>query len=555
VTGYVYNVDLLDPNTVVTLNGAPIYFDWQTGDFGPESFTLVNGLNIIEVVVTAPGDKHGKASVSVMYAQAEWPNDSWITDGIGFRATDLGLDQLEEVMLSYIDDLNIEEMIMSQNPVFDEEIEIWGLTIASAEANVTNVEYDQPTIEFEIEPQAIDTEASLPYIRLDFDVHGSIIGIGYSISGYVELTNILLDTFTWVWLDQDTHTIQFSIDQFSVNIGGFNMDISGFPDELEDLFEDEIRELIEDAAQDALWAVVPPLLEDLLASIPMEFSYPVGDATFYFAGQPQTLTLDSDGMSIWMNGRVLTDTLNPGVRPLNGSVRTDSTRPEMGSTVPNVGAPFGIGVLLNDDLVNQLLYQTYRSGMLHLDVGDAFNACNPIIYLILPQICDAFQPNPGDPVMVDVKIRPQLPPVMVMNTGKAGSVETEVQLGDLFIYLYADTPTGPEVALTLAASTQIPTEISHDYDTNTLTIEFGTITAVADTIDNPLDIPEGLFEDIAPLLIELLLPILDEALGGLQLPSFEIGGDTYKVQVEHILVVGSGLDYIGIYGAVLPGTF
>jgi hypothetical protein len=244
----------------------------------------------------------------------------------------------------------------------------------------------------------------------------------------------------------------------------------------------------------------------------------------------------------------MTDTIDPTVRPMNGSIRTVSVKPNLNLN-PN-GQPFGLSMALSDDIINQILYQTFRSGMLSLDADNIFDACEPLIYLLLPQICDAFQQG-SEAIPLDVKIRPQLPPVIMMNQSKAGTIETEVQIGDLFIYVYADTLEGQEVVMTLSVGVKLPTIFSHDYEDNTLGVDFGEAYVIVDTIDNPLTIPEGLFEGLAPLLVQLILPILSEALDSFELPDFNISGENYYVQINDIFVLGSSQDFLGVFADIM----
>jgi hypothetical protein len=555
VSGYIYDVDFLSDDVTVTMNGVPIYFDWQTGDFGPEIYTLANGLNIIELVVVAdeggPGEQTARASTSVLYAADEWPNGAMIEDAVGLRITENGFDDLEGLIEAYIADVDFEEIIYSQNPIFNERLEVWGVTLASARATVTGVAYDPPQVYFDAAAAAIGTSAQMTNIVLDFQVTGTILGIGYSISGDVSVNAVDLDTFTFVYLNAETGQITIDMDQFAVTLTGFNMDISGFPDELEDLFQDTISDAIEDAANAALYAMIPPLLQEVFNNIQLEFDIPMGDVDFSFRALPAVLDFDDVGMETWMDAEISASHYDPAVRPFNGSIRTAGSRPQMGATtVPNVGEPYGMGVALADDVLNRLLYELYRTGTLHMDVDDAINACSPVFYLLLPQICDAYGTGPGDTVNVDVKIRPQLPPVMLRSNGKAGTIGSDIQFGDMFIYLYADGPSGSEPVLTIAVSATIPTDISHEWASNSFTFTFGAVTAVADTISNPLAMPEGLFEGIAPMLVELVLPILDDFLGSIELPTFEVGDQTYALQIAHILLIGPGQDFLAAYGAL-----
>lgn len=554
VEGYIYNADLLDPDTVVTLNGAAIYYDWATGDFGPEEFVLVNGLNILEVVVVAD-DQTAKASTSVLYAKYEWPNDSVLTNAIGLRVTETGFDDFEAVIGSYVADINFEEIIMAQNPLFNESVEVWGVTLASAKAVVTGVEYDNPTVNFDPSSAALNTDAHLTNIVLDFNVTGTIVGIGYSISGYVSVDAVDLDTFTWVWYDPATGMILMDMDRFDVALSGFEIHIDGFPDELVDLFESQVEEAVEEAAEAALYAAIPPLLQDLLNDLPLDYDISISDGiSLHLSGDATALDLDDTGMTTWMSAQITPSVINPLVRTMNGSLRTPSPKPVMESTIPNVGDAFNIGVVFDDDVINRLIYDLYRTGILHQDLEHALDACGDAFYLLMPEICDYYQVNPDDPVYLNIKLRPQLPPVFVTQPlDKSGTLETQIQIGDMFFYLETDATGSPETVLTLSAAAKVEAILSHDWDTNSLDIEFGDATVTIDTIDNPLSLTEGLFESIGPLLIELALPIIGELFDNFTLPTFDVGGDEYKLQIQHILFVGDSGDFLGAYGGLNLG--
>jgi len=563
LTGYVYNVDLLDPDTVVYLHqGASqqaMYFDWQTGDFGPELIQLVNGLNMlsVEVVINEgsgpPDEIHAKAATSVLYALYEWPNNSMIENILGVRIDDLGFDQIETIAESYLDAMPIEEMMMAMNPLFAERVELWGVPLASAKAVLTGVSWDIPQLMLDATPDALITQALLPYMKLDFKVTGNILFVSYRITGYVEVENVFLDTFSWLYLDPSSHQIILDMDQADFNVGSLHLHIDGFPDELANWFEHVVEGAIEDTANASLRNEIPDLIQDLLNDIPLRFEFPVGDATFSFDGQPETLTTTATGMTIWMDGRVISDTINPAVRPLNGSIRTPSSVPDL-AVIPN-GSQAGVAVALSDDMFNQIFYTVYRSGMIHLNVDDAFDACDTLLYTIIPEICDTFQILPGLPLMLDISIAPSLPPVMLLTpiTGKSGTLETQIQIGDMMIHLLADDATAPgghRPVLSLSVSATIPANIEHVFETNTLTVNFGTPIVFVDTVSNPAMLTESFFEDLAPLLVELIMPILAEAIEGFTLPTFDVGNDTYRTQVNDIFYIGASGAFMGIFGAL-----
>jgi len=270
--------------------------------------------------------------------------------------------------------------------------------------------------------------------------------------------------------------------------------------------------------------------------------------TLGFEGRPETLALTDSGMNIWLTGELTTDTFNPIVRPLNGSIRTPSQLPDLGIS-PN-GQPYGVSVALSDDLINQILYVVYRTGMIHMDVPAGIDACDPVFYALLPNICDTYGSGTPRAALLNISIRPQLPPVFIVSPDKAGTIATEIQIGDMFIHLLVDDGGAGTPVLTLSVSAKIPTEISHLWEDNSLNVAFGEMDVVVDTVSNPTGLPENLFEGIAPMLVEFILPLLEDAIEGFQMPEFDVSGDIYRPRLNNLFVLGSGNDFIGVFGDI-----
>jgi hypothetical protein len=110
-------------------------------------------------------------------------------------------------------------------------------------------------------------------------------------------------------------------------------------------------------------------------------------------------------------------------------------------------------------------------------------------------------------------------------------------------------PGGQRPVLSLSVSAILPTDISHEFETNSLLVDFGTPIVFVDTVANPAMLSESLFEDLAPLLVELVLPILTQAIEGVSLPTFDVGADTYRMQINDIFYIGSSGDFVGAFGA------
>ncbi len=536
VSGYVSNVDTY--TATLTINDEYVYIRPVDGYF-ETTFTLASGLNIIVAKVKDINGKTAEGSTSVLYGKAEWPNDSWITDAFGLRITNVGFTDVEAVIERFLIDLDIEQMLLSMNPIFDEKVEIWGVTVASAKAWIKGADYSFPWVHFNCEPGGMNVIAGINTFTLWFDVRVYVIGIGSTIHGQVILTDT--QGSAWAWITAQNGKLQLTMDALTLTIGSMDVQLSGFPQILLDLFEGVITSVVESVVSTALQQMIPPLVQGFLDQIPYDFQFPVGNANFTFAANPAAVLFDGDGGTINLSSRTLTDTINPVMPVFNGSLKTDNPMPAMGHYIPGGQEEIHFGFVLGDDIINQILYQVFRSGMLAPDFPNVFTACSEPLHTLLPQICTTY----GD-VPITIKLRPLLPPIMMLGSAAAdstSSVPAQIQLGDMLIYLYAETTGGEEPVLTLATSVTLPATISHDYATNTLTVAFGTPTVVVDTVNNPLDLNEALFESLVPPLVQLLLPLLSQAIGGFQLPTF----DGWVPQLQQMMIMGSGLDFIGIF--------
>ncbi|HPM76834.1 MAG TPA: hypothetical protein PK961_07065, partial [bacterium] len=413
---------------------------------------------------------------------------------------------------------------------------VWGVTVASARADVTNVTNSNPWVTLDSNPNAIDTYAGIGQMRLDYRVRGSIVGIGYSITGYTEVTNVTANAFAYVSVSNDN--ILVNISDFNVGIGNFEFNINGFPDILLEPFEWAVRELVEWLVPGLIEPYIQSTLDDLLEDIPYSFDIPLNDITFTFEARPYSADFNAVGGTIWLKGRTLTDTINPAVPAFSGSIRTDNEPPVFTTN------DYGFAVLVSDNMVNQILYQAFRSGLLHVDLEEVIpDACDAIFYAIFPDICDTY----GD-IPLTMKVRPLLPPVFIPYVDKAGTLNVQVQMGDAFIHLYNAEP--PEdLLLTLSASAIAPATLTHDSADNTFNISFGTPEVVVDTINNPLSLNETLFEQLAPTLVELFLPLLSSLIGDIALPALD---ENWILTVNDMTNMGYHDNFIAVTGGIVP---
>ncbi|MCZ7586909.1 MAG: hypothetical protein M5R36_28165 [Deltaproteobacteria bacterium] len=473
------------------------------------------------------------------------PDGEFISPGLFLRINELGFEQLTAVMTPIINDIldTVPQMIYALNPIFDEKVKVWGITVASARASVTNMTLGEPWFTIDVaEDLGITLSAAVNDIHMEFKVKGTILGIGYSISGDIDMAQVRLDADANIFVDEFDR-FHVEITNIQMSIFGFNFDINNFPDDLEDLFQDDVRDLIEDTINDILSEEIPPLLEDLLSQLPTDFGFDVSGHPFLVEYTIDNTVWDRDGGTFEMSARISSPDENPAVPDFGGSLATLSEPPDnIGAYVPDSEDVYGFGAIVSDDFINQALYVLFRTGVISADFNAIAHTSDALMQLIFPGLNDTL---PGD---IDVKLRPNYPPILLVSPPAAAdisAVPVEIQFGDLIVNFYVDD--GDETLfLRLAVNLIIPAELTVDYPANTIGITFGDPEMSFYVFAEPvIDFDNALFEDVAPVIADLLLPILSDLLSGIQIPSFDVEG--YGLLLFKEAAMGGSLDYLGFF--------
>ena len=549
VEGYVIDCDLLDHllkvnDTWVSMNSS-CEFSYNV--------SLTEGLNIVSARVIDDDtlETIARGSTSILKGNF-YADDSFIPDSIWLGLTEAGFTKMGDIVNELIDDMDIPGMIMSMNPVFDEEYDLWGVTLASAEAEVTDVTMGDLTIDFDIaaDDNYLSTTLRLNDIRLDFDVSGSILGIGYSIDG--DVSTDYVEVFANTGIGISGGTLYADVDTISVDIATLDIDINNFPDDLEDMFEDDISDLIEDVVSDALQSEVPAILNDLISQLPTDYTFPItlpnsGTVNVNVAMEPTQVStnVNGDAFTFVMDSRIMMDEVS-GIPPtLPGSFATPSAAPDsFGAYILGTSNPYELAIYIGDDIFNQALYNIFRAGALSLNLDAVFYNDDILAIPLLPSELRDQVTYPHSPI--NIKFRPMLPPMMLIGVGdKSDPVSTSIQMGDLIVDCYiVNTSAEEELFLEMAMSFTVDVDIDIPFPSNTLVVTIGTPDVQMDIVAEPIaDFNDVVLEALAPYLVELVLPIISDLLQGIEIPTFS----GYGIQVLQMFVTGSGSDYISIW--------
>ncbi|MCL4236014.1 MAG: hypothetical protein KJ042_16020, partial [Deltaproteobacteria bacterium] len=321
-------------------------------------------------------------------------------------------------------------------------------------------------------------------------------------------------------------------------INGLSFDNFGLLGDILSLFTGAVEPIIESILPDLIAPEINDAIQDALSDLDLSTDFSFLDKTFFLGADFGNVVTDSTGLLIWMDAQMTADSVDPDVPDMPGSWKIDGASPAMGATIPGMGTPYAFGVALDDDIVNQILYEIFRSGVLNFEFTD-----DALTTLILsPFFPQLLLIHPNAPVIL--RTEPLLQPVLNMNASR--DVSPKLQLGDFLIQLVVDHPTDGEVsALVAALSLSLPTTVGVDADgAIVLTIDDENYFFEVTIIEEAYDFNDSLLEDFMPTVVNLLVPYLDDLLGAIEIPSFE----GYTLDIDALIPVGPQGDFIGLYG-------
>ncbi len=547
----------------LTVNGTEVYFNPETGVFST-TVTLLQGLNVILLEATDDSGNTADANTSVLYAGSYLPNGDMVDDAIGARITPTGFDSIEGVAEDLIESYRSEIMGMIPNPLFEESID---LLIVEVTASATANSIDYEPIQVELTPQGGGLHLSASTTSLE--VLGTV-SVDISDDDQGKASYDFSVTATSVSIDGDLivsasgGALQVQLINVAVSINGLNVEVDdpGWLTEVLNwiisLFTGIVQDELESVLTDMINNTVPPLLEELFNGLTLAFDFDILDFAYHFLAEFSDVDFDVDGGEIWLSAYATYGdgswAVGENTPDLPGSLFTPDTRPVLGQYIPDTSTPYGFAAILSDDIINQILHVAHRSGLLSLNLDqetleelgiDDFQLTTTWLVLFMPGIVGEYGLNKN----VEVRLRPKLPPVMIMNPAEK-ALDTEIQMGDFVLEWWCEKQTGVwEKFMDVALALFVPTAISVDDTTQTISLAFGDIEMYADLFNAPVfEINDSFVEDLLPNLVQLLVPaLLNGLLESIPIPSFE----GFTLQVNAFLPVGAAEDFAGLFGDLI----
>jgi hypothetical protein len=289
------------------------------------------------------------------------------------------------------------------------------------------------------------------------------------------------------------NAIVTSLPGASVSFEGFSVDVGGVPGAIESLLRDEARKGVERALTGAIKSKVPPIADKALAGL---IAKPINTRLF---GADTTITIAPTTISI--TPAELFVAVDSKLKMTGGEGGTFLTT-AASLTPATMSASQGLGIAIDDDIINQLFASVWATGELERSISIAE----------IPALGSVLD---DDARTVDLELA--LPPTATTDTG-----QLVLALGDLMLTVRDDA--GAEVqSIALSITTAIaagPTQTGALRLTVGAPTVYAQVLAQSDAVDVPLTDSE--VEALVTAAWSLISVKADDALSNLSMPT--LGG-------------------------------
>ncbi|MFC1889080.1 hypothetical protein ACFL4G_04915 [Thermodesulfobacteriota bacterium] len=454
--------------------------------------------------------------------------------GYGARLNQGLFDLMTQMVWPYLQDIDLDEFILPLNPILDEEIDVWGFTIASARADLTGAHYSSVDFDLTAANGYLDLYASVNGFQLDFSLRGEIMEIGYSCGGDVEVDHarVYLD----VGMSADAGDVVLTPVGVNVSLAGFDIDTSCLPFDFENLFNGIVRRIIENVAENMVVNTAFPEINNILDDLDFTYSIAFFQISTAFSGFVQ----DSIGETIHMDTNVF-PLIQVNPMEQGGYMFTDNPTPIMTGTVPGTGEPYDLSMFVSDEVINAALYSVAEAGNMNIEFNEIEG--QPLNIGFLTTFFPAFQAF--DPtVPARITLSPTVAPYMTMAPGDPPPIS--IILPNYMLQVDFEFPEGLSMALKIGIDASLAISAAPLLG-NAIQFSLESFGFNAYVLEEPLiDVNEIGIETLVPFAIDLIEVAVVGPIAEFPIPAFS-GIQLVPLQIR---TCGTGNDFLGIYGGV-----
>ncbi|MCP4921530.1 MAG: hypothetical protein GY913_31930 [Proteobacteria bacterium] len=465
------------------------------------SAELSRGVNVIEAYGTTTDSEWRYDRVGVLAGEFADPGHA-IEDAAGLRLNQPGIDAAMDFAGSMVDQETIAAAATGMNPIYEDTYGVWGWDAVEIAANVDDITFD--TVRLEATPRAgmLELQVVIPNLFVDLQAVGEAVGWDFDVDASLWADEAQIEG--QLTLDADNGKLVVELLDADVNLVGFGYDTSLLPGDVEAyLFVDTIRGKLEDMLLEQITTMVPPLLESTLAGLDLSFELELMGVPLSIGADFAQASIDSKGIAITTDIDV--DAPSNGEHTYAGFL---SAPVEL--TVDDDAA---VGAAISDDLLNRLMFEVWRAGLLELTLSTDDGSLEPALLLGL-------KTEQGT-----ITLDALLPPVVVQ-----GDSGLEVQIGELNVTV--DTP-GGEFGEHLEAAINLNIPLDLGYSDGNVVLALGSPEMVMMVRESDWGAePETITQLLTQLLpLDSLLSILGDitfavpSLDGLSIKSADVQRD------------------------------
>lgn len=468
--------------TGVTVNAAEARMNG--GEFFAD-LVLGRGVNVVEASgIDERGDtlfaRHG-----VLAGDFHTPDDA-VEDALLVRVNQGALDTALEAAGAALSSDMLRDSLSAVNPVYSDSYGVWGWDAVTIAADVTDVSFKTPALSVVPTAGRLLFTASLPDLFVEINAYGDVVGFDFDTLVTLEASEAVI-TGTLDVSAEDGRLV-VSLDDATVELRDFAYDTSLLPGDIEAyILVETIRDTLEAQIVAQIEAQVPPLLDATLSGLDPSFSTELLGVAVSLEFSFARVDVDADGLLLALD--------------LDVSIPQDTTHTYVGylgagSGTPELDTDTDLAAAISDDLLNRMLFEAWRGGLLDLRLSTDDGTLEPFLLT-------SFEADEGT-----ITVSAGLPPVVVERDGAL-----EAQLAELIVTV--DTPGGAlGEHLEVAIAAFVGLELSIRDGALTLGLGAPTLTMVVRDSD------WGASNETVTRLIEDMLPLdaLLALLGDLSIP-------------------------------------
>ncbi len=475
----------------VTVNAVPAALE-DDGTF-ETVVSLSRGLNSVEALGQGTDDTTFDR-VGVLAGTWEDPGQA-IDDAVSLRLNEDGIDQATDFAAGLVTEDVVNESVTAMNPVYEDSYGLWGWDAVEISGDIDEITFSEARIEATPQNGVLALEVTIPDLFVDLQAYGQVIGIDFDEDASMESTKAIITGDLLLGVD-GAGGLSVALSSPAVELKGFSYDTSLLPWDIEDyLFVDTIRGVVEDMLVEKIEEMVPPLLEDLLTGLDLSMELDLMGAPLTVSVAFTQASIDNDGVAL--STRVDASVPMAGTKVYPGFLGSAPATPDLDTRSPVSGA-------ISDDLVNLMLFEAWRGGVLDMVLSTDDGSLDPLMLAPL-------KAHEGS-----IQLKANLPPVAVEVDGGL-----QIQAGELIVDIHSP---GGELGEYLQVAVSVFIGLDITLDNGVAALELGEPELAMMVLDSDW----GASDETTTRLIEEMLPIdsFMMLLGGLEFPLPALDGLT-----------------------------